>query len=253
MKTYSLKEGDYPHASTSIAQDGDSGNRKLKRDGTADPTSRTAGHARGLETRGQAMGRPAPGLSALWSPGAPTGRNDTTSDRHALWARDGAATALSLSAVWASVVPGQEPVRRVTRSNRDGALARSSAVGRLFVAVSSSQCHVEKAKFRADQCRRDPSTDQPAWPAAGGAAASGGRAGVLRCCPGARSSGAHRATAAGGSGWGMGVQSGPARRDGGQGGCGLFGSGRSADVNGFPHVFVERAGSQAPSQATPSA
>src|SRR6266567_693970 len=100
MKTYSLTEGDFPHARTSIAQDGDSGNRKLKRDGTA-------GHARGLETSGQAMGRPAPGLSALWSPGAPTGRNDATSDRHALWTRDGAATALSLSAVWA--VGGAQP------------------------------------------------------------------------------------------------------------------------------------------------
>src|SRR6266702_3879431 len=169
MKTYSLTEGDFPHARTSIAQDGDSGNRKLKRDGTADPTS------------GQAMGRPAPGLSALWSPGAPTGRNDATSDRHALWTRDGAATALSLSAVWASVVPSQEPVRRVTRRNRDGALARCSAVGGLFVAVSSSQRHVEKAEFRADQCGRDPSTDQPAWPAAGGAAASRGRT-RLRLC-----------------------------------------------------------------------
>src|SRR5256885_6126682 len=173
MKTYSLTEGDFPHARTSIAQDGDSGNRKLKRDGTADPTSRTAGHARGLETSGQALGRPAPGLSALWSPGAPTGRNDATSDRHALWTRDGAATALSLSAVWASVVPSQEPVRRVTRRNRDGALARCSAVGGLFVAVSSSQRHVEKAQFRPDQCGGDPSPDQPACSAAGGAAASG--------------------------------------------------------------------------------
>src|SRR5437762_10948396 len=173
MKPYSLTEGDFPHASTSIAQDGDSGNRKLKRDGTADPTSRTAGHARGLETSGQAMGRPAPGLPALWSPGAPTGRHDTTSDRHALWARDGAATALSLSTVWASLVPGQEPIRRVTRRNRDGALARCSAVGRRFVAVSSSQCHVEKGKFRADQWGGDPLTDQPAGPAAGGAEPGG--------------------------------------------------------------------------------
>src|SRR2546421_5013922 len=156
MKTYSLTEGDFPHASTSIAQDRDSGNRKLKRDGTADPTSRSAGHARGLETSGQAMGRPAPGLSALWSPGAPTGRNDTTSDRHALWTRDGAATALSLSAVWASLVPSQEPVRRVTRRNRDGALARCSEAFRLFVAVSSSQCHVERlsgAQISAEEIR----------------------------------------------------------------------------------------------------
>src|SRR5437762_6406702 len=163
MKPYSLTEGDFPHASTSIAQDGDSGNRKLKRDGTADPTSRTAGHARGLETSGQAMGRPAPGLPALWSPGAPTGRHDTTSDRHALWARDGAATALSLSSVWASLLPGQEPIRRVTRRKRDGALARSSAVGRLFVAVSSSQCHLVKAQWSSDQCVRASSPDQPAW------------------------------------------------------------------------------------------
>src|SRR2546429_7807417 len=187
MKTYSLTEGDFPHASTSIAQDRDSGNRKLNPDGTADPTSRTAGHARSLETSRQAMGRPAPGLSALWSQGAPTGRNDTTSDRHALWARDGAAAALSLSAVWAELLPGQEPVRRVTRRNRDGALARCSAVGGLFVAVSSSQCHLEKAQWRADQCRRDPSADQPAWEASGGAAARGGRAGLHLCWPGARS------------------------------------------------------------------
>src|SRR3989441_7604073 len=128
MKTYSLTEGDFPHAGTSIAQDRDSGKRRSRADGTADPTSRTAGHARGLETSRQAMGRPAPGLCALWSPGAPTGRHDTTSDRHALWARDGAATALSLSTVWAELLPGQEPVRRVTRRNRDGALARCSAV-----------------------------------------------------------------------------------------------------------------------------
>src|SRR5437588_12805517 len=114
MKSYSFTEGDFPHAGTSIAQDRDSGNCKLKRNGTADPTSRTAGHARGLETSGQAMGRPAPGLSALWSPGAPTGRHDTTSDRHALWARDSAATALSLAAVWAELLPGQERVRWVT-------------------------------------------------------------------------------------------------------------------------------------------
>src|SRR2546421_13049050 len=100
MKTYSLTEGDFPHASTSIAQDGNSGNRKLQRNGTEDPRSRTAGHARGLETSGQAMGRPAPGLSALWSPGAATGRHDTTRDRHALWTRDGAATGVSLSPVW---------------------------------------------------------------------------------------------------------------------------------------------------------
>src|SRR5256886_16299734 len=105
MKTYSLTEGDFPHASTSIAQDGDSGNRKLKRDGTADPPSRTAGHARGLETSRQAMGSPAPGLSALWSPGAPTGRNDTPSDRHALRTRDGAAPALSLPAARSSLEP----------------------------------------------------------------------------------------------------------------------------------------------------
>src|SRR5438876_12143339 len=105
MKTYSLTEGDFPHASTSIAQDGDSGNRKPKRDGTAGPTSRTARHARGLETSGQAMGRPAPGLSALWSQGAPTGRNDTTSDRHALWTRAGGAPARSLCTVGGSMVP----------------------------------------------------------------------------------------------------------------------------------------------------
>src|SRR5207248_2045156 len=205
MKTYSLTEGDFPHASTSIAQDGDSGNRKLKRDGTADPTSRPAGHARGLETSGQAMGRPAPGLSALWSPGAPTGRNDTTSDRHALWTRECTATALSLSAVWAELLPGQEPVRRVTRRNRDGALARCSAVGGLFVAVSSSQCHVAKAQWRADQCGRDPSTDQPAWEASGGAAASRGRAGLLHSRPRGFSSRESRAADAGRIGWGLGV------------------------------------------------
>src|SRR5437588_1798632 len=163
MKTYSLTEGEVSHAGTSIAQNRDSGNRKLKRDGTADPTSRTAGHARSLETGRQAMGRPAPGLCALWSQGAPTGRHNTTSDRHALWARDGAATALSLSRVWASLVPSQEPVRRATRRNRDGTLARSSAAGWLFVAVSSRQCHLEKAQWRADQCGRDSSADQPAW------------------------------------------------------------------------------------------
>src|SRR5207248_664067 len=140
------------HAGTSIAQDRDSGKRRSLADGPADPTSRTAGHARGHETSGQAMGRPAPGLSALWSQGAPTGRHDTTSDRHALWARDGAATALSLSRVWASLLPGQEPIRRVTRRKRDGALARSSATGGLFVAVSSSQCHLAKAQWCADQC-----------------------------------------------------------------------------------------------------
>src|SRR5689334_12348745 len=122
------------------------------------------------------MGRPAPGLSALWSPGAPTGRHDTASDRHALWTRGGAATALSLSSVWTSLVPGEEPVRRVTGRNGDGAFARSSPVGGLFVAISSGQCHLEKAQWSPDQCRRDPSVDQPAGKAAGGAAASGGGA-----------------------------------------------------------------------------
>src|SRR5438876_3685192 len=150
MSTYSLTEGDFAHACTSIAHDRDFSNRQLKPNGTADSTSRTAGHARSVETSHQAMGRPAPSLSALWSPGALTGRHDPTRDRHGLWARDGAATALSLSILWAKVLPGQEPVPRVTGRHRHGALARSGAAGGLFLAVSSRQCHLEKTEFCPD-------------------------------------------------------------------------------------------------------
>jgi hypothetical protein len=52
----------------------------------------------------------------------------------------------------------------------------------------------------------------------------------------------------------MGVQPRPARGDGGQGGGGLFRSGRPADAHLRPHVFLEQAGrTQASASPTPSA
>src|SRR6266480_3767195 len=66
MKTYSLTEGEVPHAGTSIAQNRESGNRRSLAEGTADPTSRAAGHARSIETSHQATGRTPQHVSSLW-------------------------------------------------------------------------------------------------------------------------------------------------------------------------------------------
>src|SRR2546430_17641922 len=107
MKPYSITEGGFSHAGTSIAHDRASSNRQASPDGTADPRPRTAGHARSIQTSHQTLGRPAAGVSTLWRKATPTRRNDATGDRHALWARAGTATALSLSRMWAALVSGQ--------------------------------------------------------------------------------------------------------------------------------------------------
>src|SRR6266699_5494802 len=148
MKTYSFTEGEFPHAGTSIAQDGDSGNRRSFADGTADPTSRTAGPARGLETSRQAMGGPAPGLCALWSSASPTGRNDASADRHDLRTRAGDATTFSLSILWASVLSGPSLVRRTQGRHHQPPIARSGHAGRVLLALST---HGLRNEMRASE------------------------------------------------------------------------------------------------------
>src|ERR1700730_16713491 len=93
------------HAGTSIAQNGASSKRKLIPNGTTDSRSRAAGHARGIKASDQAMGKAASHVSPLWGKAAPTGRNDAPGDRHDVRTRGGATPALSLSRVWASLVP----------------------------------------------------------------------------------------------------------------------------------------------------
>src|SRR5436190_15825898 len=107
MKPYSITEGEFSHAGTSIAHHRDWGNCRSVRDRTADPSNRAAGHARSVQTSHQALGRPAAGVSALWGQAAgvsalwgqaaPPGRNGTSGHRHDFWTSAGAATAFSLS------------------------------------------------------------------------------------------------------------------------------------------------------------
>src|SRR6266568_3429140 len=97
MKTYSLTEGELPHAGTSIAHNRAGGKRQSHGNGTADSSSRAAGDASRLETSHQAMGRPEPNVSALWRQAASIGRHDAPGDRHALRACAGAAKAFSPS------------------------------------------------------------------------------------------------------------------------------------------------------------
>src|SRR5439155_23182458 len=113
-------------------------------------------------TSHQALGRPAAGVSALWGQAAgvsalwgqaaPPGRNGTSGHRHDFWTSAGAATAFSLSSLWAALVSGHELVQRAGGRNGKSALARSSAAGRLFVAVSRSQRRTQAAEFRPHQC-----------------------------------------------------------------------------------------------------
>src|SRR2546421_2586895 len=180
MKTYSLTEGEVSHAGTSIAQNRDSGNRRSFTDGTADPTSRAAGYARSIETSHQATGRAQRQVSSLWGEATPTGGSGASEHSHDLRTRAGAATAFSLPGVLASLVSSQSVVHRAQRSNHQSAIARSSHAGRMLLALSRGQRPAQAAEWSPNQCGRDPSADQSAWPAAGGAAASGGRARLLR-------------------------------------------------------------------------
>src|SRR5712691_6328613 len=107
MKIYSITEGECSHASTSIAQHRDFCNRKLNPDGKADPRSRSASHARGVEADHQTMGRSKGHLSSLWAEAAPTGGNSTPEYSHDVRTRGGAPTTLSLPGVWASLVSSQ--------------------------------------------------------------------------------------------------------------------------------------------------
>src|SRR2546421_12522642 len=104
MKTYSITEGEVPHARTSIAQNRDSGNRRSLTDGTADPRSRAAGHARSIETSHQATGRAQQQVSPLWGEATPTGGNGASEHSHDLRTRAGGATTFSLPGVLASLV-----------------------------------------------------------------------------------------------------------------------------------------------------
>src|SRR5258708_19537854 len=73
MKLYSLTEGEFSHACTSIAHHRDRSKRKHIPDGRADPTSWSASHARGVEADHQTMGRSPYLVPALWREAAPTG------------------------------------------------------------------------------------------------------------------------------------------------------------------------------------
>src|SRR6266436_2217233 len=107
MKVYSITEGGLSHASTSITQNGASGKRKLIPNGTTDSRSRSAGHARGIETSDQAMGRAAGLVSSLRRKAAQTGRNDASGDRDCLWTGTSPATTFSLPGVSAALVSSQ--------------------------------------------------------------------------------------------------------------------------------------------------
>src|SRR5216683_1097066 len=179
MKTYSITEGAFSHARTSIAHDRDWRNRKLNRDGRTDPRSGSASDARGIEASDQAMGRAEPHVSTLWGKAAPPGRNDAPGDRDDFRTRGGATTALSLSRVWAPVVPSQCLVRQVEGRNHQCALARSSDAGRVFLAVSSGEQPPKEAERSPNQCGRDPFADQSAGPATGRATARGSRTRML--------------------------------------------------------------------------
>src|SRR5712692_2207834 len=139
MKHYSITEGEFSHARTSIAHHRDFSNRKLNRDGTADPTSRSASHARGVETDHQTMGRSNALVPSLWGKAAPTGGNRAPDHSHDVRTRTGATTTLSLPGVWASVVSSQPLVRPAQGRNHQYAPARSRHVSRVFVALSRGE------------------------------------------------------------------------------------------------------------------
>ena len=82
---------------------------------------------------------------------------------------------------------------------------RSGHAGRLLLALSSGEPPAQATQWSANQCGRDPSADQPGWPATSGAAARGGRADMLYSVQRGSSSTAGRATDAGGVGWWLGV------------------------------------------------
>src|SRR5438270_13130456 len=189
MKPYSITEGELPHARTSIAHHRDWGNRKPIRDGTEYSRSRSTSDARGTQTGHQARRRPAGRVPPLWAEAAQIGRNRAPGDRDGLRAGSSAASAFSLSSLLASLVSGQWLVRRTQRRNDQPALTRSSPVGGMFLAVSGSKSALEETEWCPHQRRRDPSVEQSPRQAAGGAAASGGRAGMLLPCPGGPISG----------------------------------------------------------------
>jgi len=194
----------------------------------------------------------ASGLSARWSEATPPGRTGATGHRSALWTGAGAATALALSRVWASLVSSQRVVRRTGRRHDQSAFARGSVASRLFVAVSRSECRPAAAQWGRHQCAGDPSAAQSAWAAAGGTAASRGTARLCRTNSAIRSTGARRAVGAGGQRWRLGRQSGAARWHGREGGGGVCARRRSAAAQPLPHVFLERARTQTCAASTPS-
>src|SRR5258706_14420468 len=104
MKTYSITEGAFPHARTSIAHYRARSNRKLNPDGRTDPRSRDA---RGTQTGYQATRRSNALLSSLWAEAAQTGGNRAPSHRHDLRTRGGSATAFSLPGVLAALGSSQ--------------------------------------------------------------------------------------------------------------------------------------------------
>src|SRR6266516_361858 len=184
MKTYSLTEGEVPHAGTSIAQNRDSGNRRSLAEGTG----RTPQH-----------------VSSLWREATPTRGNGASEHSHDLRTRAGGATAFSLSGVLASLVSSQSAVHRAQRSNDEPAIARSSHAGRMLLALSRGQRHAQAAEWSPNQCARDPEASQPGRQAASRAAARGGRADMLPCRPGGFSNREGRAGHVGGIGWRLGV------------------------------------------------
>src|SRR6266699_3531259 len=152
MKAYALTEGALSHASTSIAHHRDFSNCELNGDGTADPRSRAAGHARGVETGHQALGRAKALVPALWGKAAPTGGNRAPEHRHDVRTCAGATTTLSLPEVLASVVSSHPLVQRTHGRNDQPALARSGHAGRMLVALSSGEQPAQAAEWSAHQC-----------------------------------------------------------------------------------------------------
>ncbi len=140
MKVYSITGGELSHASTSIAQNRDFSNRQLNRDGTADPRSREASHARGVETGHQTLGRANALVPALWGKAAQTGGNRAPEHSNNVRTCAGATTTLSLPRVSASVVSSQPLVRPAQGRNHQYAPARSRHVSRVLVALSPTNC-----------------------------------------------------------------------------------------------------------------
>src|SRR6266498_3460995 len=165
MKPYSITEGDFSHASTSIAQHGDFDNGQSLGNGTGYSRSRTASH--------QTARRPAGLLSLVWARAAPTGRYHASGDCDGLRTDSRAAPTLSLSRMLAPLVSSHSSFRRALRRNGESFFTRSSHPGRKLLALPGSFSAVAEVEWSVYQCGGDPSAHQSAGQATGDRATRG--------------------------------------------------------------------------------